>query len=194
MGGRGGRGGQEEAKARTRPLTRGALGLNGPPPQSPFAQDHVAAAPPDLEDAPEQNLLGRRLRPLRDRPRHRGPPRGRRPGRLFLPAALQGAHAAAAPPPGHGGPAGWAGARGRGGGRFGEEGKSGGAQSRLEPRPALPGQPHAGLGPRRGRGRRAGPPDRVRHRSLPASLSGPCHSEYTKPNTQTKKRQAQEEE
>lgn len=44
------------------PLTRGALGLDGPPPQGPLAQHHVAAAPPDLEDAPKQNLPGGRLR------------------------------------------------------------------------------------------------------------------------------------
>lgn len=37
------------------PLTRGALGLDGPPPQGPLTQNHVAAAPPDLEDAPQQS-------------------------------------------------------------------------------------------------------------------------------------------
>lgn len=44
------------------PLTRGSLGLDGPPPQGQLAQHHVAAAPPDLEDAPQQSLPGRRPR------------------------------------------------------------------------------------------------------------------------------------
>lgn len=98
----GGEGARTPARARTPALTRGALRLDGPPPQGPLAQHHVAAAPPDLEDAPEQNLLGRRLRLLRGHPQRPGPSSGRR-GRLFLPATLQGAHAAATLPSGHGG-------------------------------------------------------------------------------------------
>jgi hypothetical protein len=46
-------------------LTCRALGLNGPPAQGALAEHHVAAAPPDLEDAPEQDLLLRRLGLLR---------------------------------------------------------------------------------------------------------------------------------
>lgn len=105
---RGGECGAEEGKeaeggegAGTRALTRGAHGLDGPPPQGPLAQHHIAAVPPNFEDAPEQNLLGSRLWRLRERPR-RGGHSGRSRGRLFLPAALQGAHAAAPLPPRHG--------------------------------------------------------------------------------------------
>lgn len=61
----GGAEGGEDAWGLT--LTRRALWLNGPPPQCSLAQYHVTAVPPDLEDAPEQNPLGRRLRLLRGR-------------------------------------------------------------------------------------------------------------------------------
>lgn len=88
-------------------LTRGALGLNGPPLQGPFAQYHVAAAPPDLEDAPEQNRIGGLLEVLRGLRPRRG--QGCHPrGHLFFLAALQGAHPALASPPGHDGAVGWA--------------------------------------------------------------------------------------
>lgn len=95
----------EERNLPLGPLTCGALGLDGLPPQGPLAQHHIAAVPTDLEDAPEQNLLRRCLWLLPGRPQHRGHGVGRG-GRLFLPAALQGAHPAAALPPGHGGASG----------------------------------------------------------------------------------------
>lgn len=118
-GGRGWRRGRRPSRdVSLGPLTCGALGLDGPPPQGPLAQHHVAAVPPDLEDAPEQNLLGRSLWLQPGRPQHRGHS-SRHRGRLFLRAALQGAHPAATPPPGHGGTA--SGARARGRGRLLEE-------------------------------------------------------------------------
>lgn len=146
-------GGREGAGTfRAGPRTCETLGADGPPPQGPLAQHHVAAVPPDLEDAPEQNQLGRRLglwpgRPLR---RRQGT---RRRGRLLLPAALQGAHPAPAPPPGHGGP--------RAGPELGSRGGLRGRRWRPRPpefwrRPALPQQPRAGQKPGREAGRAGG--------------------------------------
>ena len=67
------------------PLTSRELGLDASPPQGPLAQRHIAAFPPDLEDATQQNPLGFSscLWVLRRR-------------------LLQGAHPAPASPPEHG--------------------------------------------------------------------------------------------
>lgn len=134
------------------PLTRGALGLDGPPPQGPLTQNHVAAAPPDLEDAPQQSPVGRCLRLRQGRPQ-RGRRSSRLQGRLFLPAALQGAHTAASPPSRHGVAAGCVQATGP---RRPFRRRKTPPPPGLQPRRALPQQRRAGQRPRREARREAG--------------------------------------